>query len=285
MNPDLTALYKKQYETLSDRLAKMDAVREGVTPEALKRVSVSGRVEGENPMTRIEAGMNIGNTNNRASVQSTQLQMEALNNLRDTLLKDREMKLKETPATTTGDSGLTQKEILDLKIRASEKGMEVYQKDDGTLDVRPSTVKTQEQQKATDTKQETLNLVDEILGSDLGPVTGLLQLRSAIPGTKAKTTAAKIDQLKSQLSLDKRSMLKGSGQISDFESKMLEKSVAALDRNMSETDFKKELENIKRLLGGASAGTEGQRVKVKLQNGQTGTVDASEFDPETMTKL
>lgn len=91
MNPDLTALYKKQYETLSDRLSKMDAVREGVTPEALKRVSVSGRVEGENPMTRIEAGMNIGNTNNRASVQSMQLQMEALNNLRDTLLKQKEL--------------------------------------------------------------------------------------------------------------------------------------------------------------------------------------------------
>jgi hypothetical protein len=248
MNPDLTALYKKQYETLSDRLAKMDLARDATTPEAMKRVSVGNRVELENPMTRIEAGMNIGNTNSKAQIQSMQLQMEALNNLRDSLMQEREMTLKEKPEVDT----LSTKDILDLKIKAGEKGYEVYQKEDGTFDVRASSVKTAEQQKAADAKSETLGLIDEILGSDLGPVTGLMQLRSIIPGTKAKTTAAKIDQLKSQLSLDKRSLLKGSGQISDFESKMLEKSVGALDRNMSETDFKAELQKIKSILSGTT---------------------------------
>ena len=85
MNPDLTALYKKQYETLADRLAKMDAAREGVTPDALSRVSVGNRVPMENPMTRIEAGSSISGVNSSAQIKSMQLQMDALNNLRDTL--------------------------------------------------------------------------------------------------------------------------------------------------------------------------------------------------------
>ena len=249
MNPDLTALYKKQYETLTDRLAKMDMAREGTTPEAMKRVSVGNRVELENPMTRIEAGMNIGNTSNKAQIQSMQLQMQSLNDLQNALMGEREMKLKEQPV----EDKLSLKDVLDLKVKAAEKGYELYQKDDGTYDIKPTSVKTAEQQKAADAKTETLNLIDEILGSDLGPVTGLLQLRSMIPGTKAKTTAAKVDQLKSQLSLDKRTLLKGSGQISDFESKMLEKSVGALDRKMSEEDFKAELEKIKTILSGGNS--------------------------------
>lgn len=58
------------------------------------------------------------------------------------------------------------------------------------------------------------------------------------------------EQLKGILSLWEREKLKGTGAISDFESKMLAQSASALGRNLSEPDFIKEIEKIRDILSG-----------------------------------
>lgn len=98
-------------------------------------------------------------------------------------------------------------------------------------------------------KLDTLSQVDEILSRDLGPVTGFLKLRAKIPGTEAKGTQREIERLKAMLSLENREKMKGTGQISDFESRMLADAATSLDQDMSESDFKRELVRIRSILG------------------------------------
>lgn len=99
--------------------------------------------------------------------------------------------------------------------------------------------------KQSDTTDNVLDVVDELLGRDVEPITGVLQIRANIPGTDAALTKNLYDQLKGILSLENRQQLKGSGAISDFEFKVLSQASTALDRNLSAKDFKKVLNDIK----------------------------------------
>jgi len=76
------------------------------------------------------------------------------------------------------------------------------------------------------------DLAGEILNRDTKPVTGLLKVRSNIPGTEAIYTKRLTKQLRDKLSVDARSAMTGSGAISDFEAQMLADSVTALDTNL-----------------------------------------------------
>lgn len=109
---------------------------------------------------------------------------------------------------------------------------------------------------------ESKTLIDEILGRDTkrntGLVGGIIPFLNKLP--YGQTTQAKIDQLKAKLSLDARKLIKGTGQISDKETAMLEGSIAALTPAMSDEDFRAELGKIRGTLskivpdGGSSAG-------------------------------
>lgn len=123
-----------------------------------------------------------------------------------------------------------------------------------------------------------LNLTNQILSSNLKPVTGLLQLRSHIPGTAAQYTSSQIKQLQGLLSLDNRTKLKGSGAISDFESKTLSEAASALNRNLSETDFRRELARIRGVFATAS----GQSVTVKVTDPRTGESKIGDLDGKTI---
>lgn len=156
----------------------------------------------------------------------------------------------------TSETGLSEKERLDLELKARKEGFSLStDPETGKLTITGKGATTEEQkerEKATQEKSETLILLDEILGSDLDPVTGRLRLGRGPIGqffrpSTAQTTA-KIEQLKSLLSLEQREKLRGTGQISDFESKMLEKSVAALNPKMSQEDYRDELEKVRFLL-------------------------------------
>lgn len=116
-----------------------------------------------------------------------------------------------------------------------------------------------------------IGLVDEILKRDTNPLTGALQLgntkgifgfnpmeafnKTFRPGIE--TTKAKVEQLKGLLQLAQSGKLKGTGQISDKEREMLAKASTSLNYNMSDADFRKELENIRGILSGEakSSGT------------------------------
>lgn len=98
-------------------------------------------------------------------------------------------------------------------------------------------------------KNLTKSLVDELLGRDTGAVTGLRNPLKFLTGD-AQYTKNLLKQLKSKLSLEGRQQLKGTGQISDFEAKMLEDSASALNTNLSNKDFVRELSKIKAILSG-----------------------------------
>jgi hypothetical protein len=275
MNPDLTALYKQKYESLSDRLAKMDMAREGDTVGALQRVSVGNRVEGENPMTRIEAGTNISNTNSRARLQSMQMEWDMLTELTEKLKGNQQ-------------EPISPDKLIGLKLQAADKGYELVTNEDGTLDIKPVggdtnfDVKSQAklvkdglkklsdlpksqqtavekelssltQEEAGSVKNEALTLIDELVNMDTGAITGLKNPLKYLPGGEAYQTEAKLKQLVGKLTLEARKLLKGSGQISDKESQMLEQSVAALSQKQSNKAFKQELLKLRTALSGAGA--------------------------------
>ena len=58
------------------------------------------------------------------------------------------------------------------------------------------------------------------------------------------------EQVKNLLSLDSREKLKGTGAVSDFESKMLAAAASSLGRNLSDADFKAELQKIRDIFDG-----------------------------------
>lgn len=110
-----------------------------------------------------------------------------------------------------------------------------------------------------------LSLANEIL-SNSDAISGFLGGTGTLPFTEARSTALKFDQLKGILSLENRKLLKGSGQISDFEARTLEKAATSLDRSLSEADFAAELKRVK----GAFATSAGLEADVKITNPDTG---------------
>ena len=85
-------------------------------------------------------------------------------------------------------------------------------------------------------------------------------------GSPEQATKNRLKQLKAQLSLEAREKLKGSGAVSDFESRTLERSVSALDGNLRPADSRKELARLKGSLANAS----GLPALVKVTNPRTG---------------
>lgn len=110
------------------------------------------------------------------------------------------------------------------------------------------------------------SLANDILGSDFSSVVGVPGLSKFVPGSKAQYVKNQIDQLKGFLSLENRTKLKGSGAISDFESRTLEKAASALGTNLSEKDFARELSKIKGVLGTSA----GLNASVLITNPKTG---------------
>ncbi len=113
-----------------------------------------------------------------------------------------------------------------------------------------------------------VQIVDKILeGEQYENISGMMQT-GVIPFTAGKQTAKLYNQLVGITKLDKRQMLKGQGQISDFEFKVLGDAANALTRLSSEEDFKKNLLKIKGVF--MTAAGEATQVKV-FKGGQSKT--------------
>lgn len=87
-------------------------------------------------------------------------------------------------------------------------------------------------------------LVDPNLASGLNPK----RLLGFVEGTSEFTSGQKLKQLRNLVSLNGREKLKGSGAISDFESKMLASSQSILSQNLKKSDLDKELVRIRKVL-------------------------------------
>ncbi len=106
------------------------------------------------------------------------------------------------------------------------------------------------------TLDSNLGVVNELLGNpSLSKISGVPGLSAFVPGTSAQLAKNQYNQLKGILSLENREKLKGSGAISDFEFKVLSEAATALGRNLSDADFKKQLEKVRDVFEGKYAQT------------------------------
>jgi hypothetical protein len=93
-------------------------------------------------------------------------------------------------------------------------------------------------------KNEIITIIDNLRKTGgIGGITGFTGT-GFIPGSKAAIAKAYYDQLQALLSLENRNSLKGSGAISDFEARLLEKAASALNLNLSETQFNQILNDL-----------------------------------------
>lgn len=243
---------QQRYESLQDRLKRLD----GLNDHALGSTGMSvpdfkSMPAGVDPNAYIEKDLGMANssyaTRKGASDEANGL-LDLLATIeqrnKDNSYKDRELALKE-------GEGVDTNALLDLRKKLKDAGLSTAQVD-AKLKVGGIDVAAEE---ATKIQQEATGLIDELLGRDTKKITGLVggtlpSLLGLLPD--AVTTTAKRDQLIGKLSLEARSLLKGSGAISDKETKMLEQSVAALKPGMSDEDFKAELKKIRGALNPSS---------------------------------
>ena len=103
----------------------------------------------------------------------------------------------------------------------------------------------------TQEKQGMIDLIDKLSGGDIGAITGIVKT-GWVPGSQGALTKNYFDQLKGMLSLENRAKMKGSGAISDFEAKTLDRAASALGTNLSEDQFRAVLNDLRTNLGGGA---------------------------------
>jgi hypothetical protein len=131
-----------------------------------------------------------------------------------------------------------------------------------------------------------LRMIDKLLSFDTTPITGFNRI--VIPGTSAYEIRETWEGLKSLLTLAERGQLKGSGAVSDFETKILEKAAAAgLSPKMNDSAFRARLMEIRNELANGQNNIEPNQILRVRENktGRTGTIQASEFDPLLYTRI
>jgi hypothetical protein len=132
---------------------------------------------------------------------------------------------------------------------------------------------TEEREAAAETKQNereflrstAQSLVDnfEMTSRVFGPLQG--RVESVRPGTI--DAEAQVDLLISNLSLENRQKMKGSGQVSDFESKLLGKSATLLDNKRISDDLaQRELQRIARIFSTGIQEAPGPAIQFLMQN-------------------
>lgn len=106
-------------------------------------------------------------------------------------------------------------------------------------------------QAASQEKQSLLNTVNALLSEDTNPITGQLRLGGSRFTTEGQRAKGLYDQLVGMLSLSNREKLKGSGAISDYESKVLERAATYIRPGMGDEDFRAALMELQMNLGGS----------------------------------
>jgi hypothetical protein len=130
--------------------------------------------------------------------------------------------------------------------------------------------------------KEVADLAQEVFNMDTKGLTGQMQLgtnKLLHPfGGAAQNEAvkAKIEQLKSKLSLAMATKMKGQGPLSDVERSMIAQAVAALDYRQDDASFKREVQRILDEYSLSGQPQTGGMVQMVDPNGMTYQVDQSE---------
>lgn len=96
---------------------------------------------------------------------------------------------------------------------------------------------------------------------------------------QAKTAKTQYNQIVGALQLAKAGQIKGQGQISDYERKVLKEASAAIDRGMSDEEFRKALIKLK----GALQTSSGLEAKVKITDPTTGKSDIQNLNTQEIS--
>lgn len=137
----------------------------------------------------------------------------------------------------------------------------------------------------SDNQGKALQMVNNLLKGNTQAISGGFRtpgfLAPLVPGAGA--ARADYEGLKNLLALAKRGELKGSGAVSDFEAKMLEKAaMAGLTAELPEQEFVARLKQLQSdLMSGGAVDTRSQMVTMQSPDGQTYQVDQSEVQEAT----
>lgn len=244
----------------------------------------TNRAEGQSPVQGLSAGTNLNdsfaseiskagdNSTNILNTLVTLLNTKKSNDRADKAdsRAERELKLKEAEASNKGvkvdDLLATRKALVDQGLDTSAVDKQLTAKGVDVMQTSKS--------KAT---QEIADLVDKVLAQDTNPITGAVRFGVGnVFNRSGKKTEALFNQLKAKLSLDNVKSLKGQGAVSDAERKLLENASSSLNPEMSDTDFRATLEELRKNLRGEDAGGVPTQVRLKSPDGQTYDVPQSE---------
>lgn len=196
----------------------------------------------------------------------------------DSLVNSEEVKLRATIRSINSQVGLNNIEKENLIQQA-------YQIAQDKVDEIDSYIAQLEYQNAgtstagSENKNKVATMIQNLLNADTNPITGFNRI--VLPGTKGATTKADWEGLKNLLALAKRGELKGSGAVSDFEAKMLEKAaMAGLDPTMDDATFRSRLQLLMNDLSAEGAVASSQ-AKMLAPDGNVYTVDQSEVQQAT----
>lgn len=248
---ELERLYsqnKTREASLSERLNAMDQYAGQVNPVVRSQMTdFSNRPAGYNPLQDIGAAIEF-------SERSRDYRTGASEDLGRTqsagmdLLTQLDAIAQRQAAAASKQPEQTPEEKLAWEIKKAAAMEDIKQ---GRLKLNANgQLEVVKGKQVSDSTQEIIGVIDQLTNRNTKPITGLLQLEAMIPGTGAKLTESLYNQLKGMLSLENRQKLKGQGQISDFEFKVLGQAASALDRNMSDEDFRKLLADIRGKLSG-----------------------------------
>ena len=134
-----------------------------------------------------------------------------------------------------------------------------------------------------------VSAIDRVLSGNTQGISGTFRsgnLPILAQATGSGATQADWNALKSMLSLEGRSQLKGSGAISDFEAKILEQAATeGIDpTRMTEEQFVSRLSDLRNRLAGSGSQSGTIRVRENA-SGQTGVIPSSEFNPSLYTRI
>lgn len=252
-------------------------------------VNPSNRAEGQSPVQGLSAGANLNDTfknqldtsvagaeaagKNSTNILNTLVSL--LNTKQDNVRADkadsraeRELTLKEQAAK----GGASVDDLLTTRKALVDQGLDTTAVD-SALTQKGVDVTQTSKSKAT---QEIIDTIDKLLTADTKPMTGTLQIGALIPGTKTQNTVNEYNKLKAKLSLDNVKALKGQGAISNGERDLLANASTSIGRNLSDTDFKAQLQSLKDGLLGETHGGVPTQVRLKSPDGQTYDVPQSE---------
>lgn len=221
--------------SLSARLDEIDRYTKETYPSALNRLLDEGsRPKGYNPLESIKTALQIADDNSKA-YQRARDDYEYSDKAGYDLLKEL--------ADLSKNSGMSEIEQLLLKKDVEE----------GRIRRNPETGEIEYVDEIPAEGQKALTLIEELLGRDTARVQGFFGGVVPTPLSvfgEGVTTKEKQEQLKALLALGARKLIKGTGPISDTEQKLLQDSVASLSPNMSDADFRKELNKIAEIIKG-----------------------------------